>query len=98
MNESLTKENRELLKLAREEVKKLKNKYNGYTVNGKVRAKVMFKKSFRLYRFELCLTDPCLRKYITFRYTYLYFIRYFNLYLMETLNYILVNYLMETCT
>ena len=36
MNESLTKENRELLKLAREEVKKLKHKYNGYTVNGKV--------------------------------------------------------------
>ena len=34
----------------------------------------MFKKSFRLYRFELCLTEPSLRKYITFRYTYLYYV------------------------
>ena len=36
INESLAKENRELLKLAREEAKKLKYKYKGYTVKGEV--------------------------------------------------------------
>ena len=34
INEILTKENRELLKLAREEAKKLRYKYKGYTVKG----------------------------------------------------------------
>ena len=36
INESLAKENRELLKLAREKAKKLKYKYKGYTVKGEV--------------------------------------------------------------
>ena len=36
VNESLTKENRELLKLAREEAKKFKYKYKGYTVKEEV--------------------------------------------------------------
>ena len=36
INESLTKENREIFKLAREETKKLKHKYKGYTVKGEV--------------------------------------------------------------
>ena len=39
INESLTKENRELLKLAMEEAKKLKYKYKGYTVRGEVRVR-----------------------------------------------------------
>ena len=39
MNESLTAENRKLLKLARSESKKQNYKYKGYTVNGQVRVK-----------------------------------------------------------
>ena len=39
MNESLTAENRKLLKLARTESKKKNYKYKGYTVNGQVRVK-----------------------------------------------------------
>ena len=39
INESLTKENRELLKLAREEAKKFKYKYKGYTVKEEVRVR-----------------------------------------------------------
>ena len=39
INESLTKENRELLKLAREEAEKLKYKYKGYTVKGEVQVR-----------------------------------------------------------
>ena len=39
VNKNLTKENRELLKLAREEAKKLKYKCKGCTVNGEVRVR-----------------------------------------------------------
>ena len=39
INESLTKENRELLKLAREEAEKLKYKYKGYTVKGEIQVR-----------------------------------------------------------
>ena len=39
INESLTKENRELLKLAREAVKETKCKCKGYTVEGEVRVR-----------------------------------------------------------
>ena len=37
INENLTKESRELLELAREEAKKLKYRYKGYTVKGEFR-------------------------------------------------------------
>ena len=36
MNESLTAENRKLLKLARSEIKKQNHNYKGYIVNGQV--------------------------------------------------------------
>ena len=39
INENLTRKSRELLKLTREEAKKLKFKYNGYTVKGEIRVR-----------------------------------------------------------